>query len=339
MAPARTTLTSPHSDDEWREARGLVEEYAASLGIDLSFQDFSHELETLSRHYAEPDGVFVVALREGIAVGCGALRRFSDDVCEMKRLYVRPDYRGEGIGSRIVSTLVDRARARGYRSIRLDTLPSMRDALALYASAGFTQTAPYRFNPLAGATYWELDLMEQTLDQTTALLARTPRVLDALLRDLPGAWTRATEGDNTWSAYDIVGHLIHGERADWMVRAKTILEHGETKTFDRFDRLAQERESEGKSLSELLDEFTRARTGNLDELRGLRLQPTDLDRRGRHPVFGPVTLGQLLATWAAHDLTHLHQISRVLAHQYRGSVGPWSVYLGVLQCDGHSRSA
>jgi hypothetical protein len=179
--------------------------------------------------------------------------------------------------------------------------------------------------------------MNDDFDRTIALLRRTPPVLDALLRDLPDAWTRVTEGDHTWSPYAIVGHLIHGERADWMVRAKTILEYGETKTFERFDRLAQERESEGKPLSELLDEFAHARSANLDELRGLRLQPADLDRRGRHPVFGPVTLGQLLATWAAHDLTHLHQISRVMAHQYREAVGPWSVYLGVLQCAGHSQ--
>jgi hypothetical protein len=178
--------------------------------------------------------------------------------------------------------------------------------------------------------------MPHDIRNTIAILRRTPAVLDALLRDLPDEWTRNNEGQNTWTAYDIVGHLIHGERTGWIARAKMIVEFGETRAFERFDRLAQERESEGKSLSQLLDEFARARSKSLDDLRALDLQPDDLDRRGRHPVFGAVTLGQLLATWAAHDLTHIHQISRVMAHQYREAVGPWTVFLGVLQCSGHS---
>jgi hypothetical protein len=179
--------------------------------------------------------------------------------------------------------------------------------------------------------------MNGTMNQTVVVLERTPRTLDALLRDLPDEWTRVNEGQNTWSAYDIVGHLIHGERTGWIPRAKMILEFGETRTFERVDRLAQERENQGRSLAQLLDEFARVRSKSLDELRALNLQPGDLERRGRHPVFGAVTLGQLLATWAAHDLTHLHQISRVMAHQYREAVGPWTVFLGVLQCAGHSQ--
>ena len=178
--------------------------------------------------------------------------------------------------------------------------------------------------------------MTHHLEQTTSLLARTPAVLDALLRDLPEEWTERNEGDSTWSAFDVIGHLIHGERTDWMPRVKTILQAGETKAFERFDRWAQGHESAGKSLGQLLDEFARARSENLRELRALNLQPADLERRGRHPVLGVVTLSQLLATWAAHDLTHLHQISRVMAHQYRDAVGPWSRFLGVLQCAGHS---
>jgi uncharacterized damage-inducible protein DinB len=175
------------------------------------------------------------------------------------------------------------------------------------------------------------------MERAIALLGRTPDVLGTLLRDLPDEWTRANEGANTWSAYDIVGHLVHGERTDWMSRAKMILEFGETRTFDRFDRLAQERESQGRTLGQLLDEFAHLRSKNLETLRALNLQPDDFGTRGRHPVFGTVTLGQLLATWTAHDMTHLHQISRVMAHQYRDAVGPWSVYLGVLQCAGHSQ--
>lgn len=178
--------------------------------------------------------------------------------------------------------------------------------------------------------------MEHNLDHTVRLLARTPASLDALLRDLPQTWTSRNEGENTWSAFDVVGHLIHGERTDWMSRAKMILQFGETRAFEPFDRWGQVRESEGKSLGELLDEFARLRRANLIELRALDLRPDDLDRRGRHPALGVVTLSELLATWAAHDLTHLHQISRVMAHQYREAVGPWSQYLGVLQCVGHS---
>ena len=182
----------------------------------------------------------------------------------------------------------------------------------------------------------KIEDMQQDLKHTLSLLERTPATLNAWLRDLPDAWTRENEGENTWSAYDVVGHLIHGERTDWMARAKRILEFGETRPFEPFDRLAQNRKSQSKTLPELLDEFTRLRAKNLDELRVLSLRPEDMERRGQHPALGTVTLAELLATWAAHDLTHLHQISRIMAHQYRQAVGPWSKFLGVLQCAGHS---
>lgn len=178
--------------------------------------------------------------------------------------------------------------------------------------------------------------MEHNLEHTISLLTRTPAALDALLRDLPEAWTLRNEGHNTWSAFDVVGHLIHGERTDWMPRARTILRFGESQAFEPFDRLGHVRESQGKSLGQLLDEFAQLRSENLDALRALNLRPDDLERRGRHPALGVVTLSQLLATWAAHDLTHLHQISRIMAYQYRETVGPWSEYLGVLKCAGHS---
>jgi hypothetical protein len=178
--------------------------------------------------------------------------------------------------------------------------------------------------------------VEHHLDQTISLLSRTPAALDALLRDLPEEWTSRNEGEGTWSVFDVIGHLIHGERTDWMVRTKLILNSGESKPFEKFDRWAQARESQGKQLGQLLDEFARLRSENLHELRALNLQQSDLERRGRHPELGTVTLSHLLATWAAHDLTHLHQISRVMAHQYREAVGPWTKYLGVIQCAGHS---
>jgi hypothetical protein len=178
--------------------------------------------------------------------------------------------------------------------------------------------------------------MEHDLQYTMALLTRTPAVLDALLRDLPDAWTLRHEGENTWSAFEVVGHLIHAERTDWIPRARLVLQFGETQPFQSFDRGGHRRESQGKSLGQLLDEFARVRSENLGELRGLNLRHDELERRGRHPALGVVTLAQLLATWAAHDLTHLHQISRIMAHQYREAVGPWSAYLGVLRCAGHS---
>jgi len=179
------------------------------------------------------------------------------------------------------------------------------------------------------------------LDEAIAILTRTPASLDALLRGLPELWVRRNEGcthdgSDSWSAFDIVGHLIVGERTDWMRRAQIILEHGEARAFDPFDRFAQAKESQGKSLEQLLDEFARLRKENLAALEKLNLQANDLARRGTHPELGVVTLSQLLATWAVHDLTHLHQLSRVMAHQYRDAVGPWSAYLGVLKCGGHS---
>jgi hypothetical protein len=174
------------------------------------------------------------------------------------------------------------------------------------------------------------------LEQTTALLTRTPAALDALLRGLPESWTHRNEGENSWNVFDVIGHLIHGERTDWIPRIRIVLEHGEARAFDAFDRFAQQRESEGKTLNELLDTFAQLRAGNLQKLGEMNIEATDMERRGRHPSLGTVTLSNLLATWAAHDLTHLHQISRVMAHQYRDEVGPWTAYLGVMQCDGHS---
>jgi len=179
-------------------------------------------------------------------------------------------------------------------------------------------------------------MMEHSLPHTISLLARTPAALNAFLRDLPETWTLRNEGENTWSAFDVVGHLIFCDRTDWMPRATIIMQFGETKAFEPLDRWGQERESKGRSLAQLLDEFARVRSESLDQLRALNLRQEDLQRRGRHPDIGPVTVSQLLATWATHDLTHLHQISRVMAHQYREAVGPWSAYLGVLQCAGHS---
>jgi DinB family protein len=180
------------------------------------------------------------------------------------------------------------------------------------------------------------NIVEHNLQDTISLLTRTPATLNALLRDLPESWTLQNEGLNTWNAFDIVGHLIHGERTDWMPRARMILQFGQTQTFVPFDRLGHVRESQGKTLDQLLDEFARLRAENLDELRLMNLRREDLEMSGKHPALGSVSLSQLLAAWTVHDLTHLHQLTRVMAHQYRAATGPWHMYLGVLQCAGHS---
>lgn len=177
--------------------------------------------------------------------------------------------------------------------------------------------------------------MTHNLNHSIALLARTPAALDALLRDLPDSWTRRNEGENTWSAFDIVGHLIHCERTDWLPRTKWLLEHGEAQPFPPFDRLGHVRESQGKSLPQLLDEFAQLRSENLAELRAMNLQPCDLSRLGLHPALGPLTLSDLLAAWAAHDLNHLHQLSRVMATQYRETIGPFTKLMGVFHCNAH----
>ena len=178
-------------------------------------------------------------------------------------------------------------------------------------------------------------LTKLSLPETVAVLARTPAAFDVLLRGLPDTWVHGDEGKDTWSPFVILGHLIVGERTDWLPRIRIILEHGEARAFDPFDRFAQ-KEVKDKTLEQLLDEFARLRAENLAALQALNLQPQDLGRKGKHPSLGVVTISQLLATWAVHDLTHLHQLSRVMAHQYRDAVGPWGVYLGVLKCDGHS---
>jgi hypothetical protein len=168
------------------------------------------------------------------------------------------------------------------------------------------------------------------LDEAVAILSRTPTVIDAMVRGLPDHWISAHEGGDTWSPFDIIGHLIHGERTDWIPRARIILEHGEARAFEKFDREAQFAEPEGQTLGQRLDELARLRRENLDQLARLNLTDNDLDRRGRHPALGVVTLRQLLATWVAHDLDHVMQITRVLGRQYADEVGPWRAYLRVI---------
>ena len=172
--------------------------------------------------------------------------------------------------------------------------------------------------------------MDYPIEETLAVLRRTPTTLRALLVGLPEGWTRAAEGEGTWSAYDVVGHLLHGETTDWIPRLQIILEQGEGHPFPKFDRTAMFEESQGRSLEDLLDTFDAARAVNLETLGELELAPEVLARTGTHPALGTVTAGNLLSTWALHDLNHLGQIVEVLAHQHEAAVGPWKVYLGIL---------
>jgi DinB family protein len=169
------------------------------------------------------------------------------------------------------------------------------------------------------------------VDEALPVLRRTPSVMRALLLDLQASWTDATEGPGTWSPYDVVGHLIHGERTDWVPRVEHMLRYGDAVPFPPFDREAMFAASTGRSLHELLDTFEHLRTASLARLTALELTDADLSKRGRHPEFGVVTIGQHLATWVAHDLGHISQVVRVMARQYADAVGPWRAYLSLLR--------
>ena len=172
--------------------------------------------------------------------------------------------------------------------------------------------------------------MHFDLATSLPVLERTPGILHAMLDGLPSTWTDATEGGESWSPYVIVGHLIHGERADWIPRAEIILAQRASRRFAPYDRFAQFHESVGKSLADLLREFATQRVDNLTTLRAWHLTEAQLALEGEHPAFGAVTLRQLLATWVAHDLGHVAQIARVMARQHRDAIGPWRAYLPIM---------
>ncbi|ELR68961.1 hypothetical protein C900_05654 [Fulvivirga imtechensis AK7] len=173
--------------------------------------------------------------------------------------------------------------------------------------------------------------MQFNINNTIQVLERTPKVLYDMLYGLSEEWTGNNEGPDTWSPFDIVGHLIYGEKTDWITRMEIILSGRSDKIFEPFDRFAQFRESQGKNMRQLLDEFQTLREKNIQRLRTQTLTDDDLSRTGIHPTFGEVTLKQLLATWTAHDLNHIAQISRVMAKQYDVEVGPWKEFLGILK--------
>jgi len=173
--------------------------------------------------------------------------------------------------------------------------------------------------------------MKYQQQEASNILERTPTILRSLLAGLPIDLILNNEGPDTFSPYDVVGHLIHGEKTDWVVRAKIILEHGVNKPFDPYDRFAQYEESKGKSLQELLDEFETIRKENVNWLQSVQLTEDDLERKGMHPVLGEVSLRNLLSTWVVHDLTHIAQITRVMSKQYVKEMGPWPQFFRILQ--------
>ncbi|KAB2878774.1 DinB family protein [bacterium] len=173
--------------------------------------------------------------------------------------------------------------------------------------------------------------MKFDLNQAIEILERTPKIMESMLSGLSDEWIMNNEGEGTWCPFDIIGHLIHGEKTDWVPRMEIILSDQTDKRFEPFDRFAQFQSSEGKNLLQLLVEFKTLRAANLEDLRSKRLTANDLQKTGVHPAFGAVTLGQLISTWAVHDLTHITQIARVMAKQYKDEVGPWVEYLRVLQ--------
>jgi len=173
--------------------------------------------------------------------------------------------------------------------------------------------------------------MDFEMETGLAVLERTPRALESLLRGLPDGWIRGTEGPDTWSPFDVVGHLVHADKTDWIPRARMIMDLGEQRAFEPFDRFAMLKTSVGRTLASLLEEFAKVRAASLDTVRGWKLTLAQLALRGIHPDFGTVTLGQLLATWVVHDLDHISQIIRVMAKQYTAAVGPWSERLRVVR--------
>ncbi|MEK6799352.1 MAG: DinB family protein [Planctomycetota bacterium] len=173
--------------------------------------------------------------------------------------------------------------------------------------------------------------MKYSLEQALEILVNTPTVLRAIFAGLSDPWICNTYGDKTFSPFDVVGHLIHGEKTDWMTRAKIILQHGESRPFDPYDRYAQYQAGKGKTIAQLLDEFEALRRSNIETLRGLKLSEPDLDRRGTHQALGTVTMRQLLATWVTHDLNHVAQICKAMAFQYREEVGAWLRYVSILK--------
>ena len=307
---------------QWLESFGLME--AADEA------DLANPEET----FLATGGAIFVAECDEVVIGVCGVRRCDTGDFEIAKLAVDTERQRHGVGRRLVQHSIDAAREMGAQQIVLVSNSRLTAAIALYESLGFRHEAvPKIFTDTyqTADVYMTLEMNEPAnVTHARTMLAATPATLNAWLRHLPAPFVTANEGGDTWSPFDVIGHLIHGEKTDWIPRLQMIVAHGEDREFEPFDRFAQFRETAGRTLPELLDEFATRRAESLATLTAMQLTDADLARRGRHPALGAVTLGQLLSTWVAHDLDHVVQIARVLAYQYRDEVGPWRNYLRVI---------
>lgn len=275
--------------------------------------------------------VIELPLPHGVEI-IGAVNVFQRDGKNFLGYMIFPEHWGKGVASFAVSEMLKEDLRRPlYASALRSNVGSIRvlekHGFRLIGSRFEAETDRF----LAGEVCdFVLDAPTINLEHAMAILERTPRVLDSLLRGLPSEWTHRHYGSGTWCAYEVVGHFIINEHLDWLPRLRRILQHGESVAFDPFPHDATIKPNSGRSLESLLDEFAAMRYQSLRDLRSLHLSPTDLDRAGTHPAFGRVTASQLLATWVVHDLHHLRQISLAMAWQYRDAVGPWRAYLNTL---------
>ncbi|MBO6574280.1 MAG: GNAT family N-acetyltransferase [Rhodothermales bacterium] len=275
----------------------------------------------LRRFLAQRPRLSFVAESSGDVVGC-VLASFNGLTAFLQHLAVSQP--GEGLGRSLIAAVEEAAHAAGASEIML---LSTESASVFYTTLGYelspAHVARKRLPPVA-------DLPAESFSHAdvVAVLSATPGTLRSMLAGLPDDWLHAVPAGESWSPYETVGHLAHGEVTDWMTRVRHILEHGDSRPFVPFDRAG--RGSEGSSLEDLLQEFEQLRRSNLRDLERLALGDSDMQRPGLHPALGSVTMGQLLSTWAVHDLSHIAQISRVLAARYRVAVGPWRSYLAIL---------
>ncbi|HXU32588.1 MAG TPA: DinB family protein, partial [Thermoanaerobaculia bacterium] len=320
-------------------AHDLSDTFGLELGPDGRFG-----YEKLPLYWSESEGRFAFLIRQGTHLAGFALitqgSPGSDDpqAFDVAEFFVVRRHRRSGIGRQAAFLLWDRFPVRWIVRVAEGNQRGLRfweSVIREYSGGSFVKaTRP------SGPQAWQVFSLDSRrspmkdrrfdLADSIAILERTPALLKAWLDGLPERWVRATEGEGTWSPYDVIGHLNHAERTDWIPRARHILA-GDPRPFETFDRTAMFTESQGKSLSELLATFAELRQTNLSTLAGMNLNDEDLDRKGLHPALGEVTLGQLLATWVVHDLDHIAQIARTMAKVYSEATGPWVEYLSILK--------
>lgn len=300
---------------------------------------FSETAESLGEQIANRQ--VLVCEAGGELIGCAYVKAEASFLY-IGRFGVVPEWRNAGVGGMLLHTAESRARSAGYDRVRLNVRIGLDGLRRYYESRGYAAVEYLTHEGYPGPTYVQMEKclmneesnesmrLEFDLEEAIAVLERTPGVLSSLLGELPDAIVRATEGPGTWSPFDVVGHLIHGERTDWIPRARHIL-NGRPEPFESFDRNAQFAASASRTLSDLLVEFTELRRDSIESLRTMHLGKSDLELVGNHPELGVVTLGQLLATWVVHDLDHIGQVGRTIAKRYTNDVGPWSAYLSILR--------